>query len=1317
MSMVDETRSTIVGSPEAAPSSSLAKDPWHDITQWSPLHTFPPPPMAELVGLVASVVQLVDTFTKGVKLMKDLHNAPKEQPQLFSEIQSLEPFIVALQGPITPARRGDEAVQRKIAEKQALHRAISWTLWNKEEAKEDLESIERFRTLLNSWLAVDIWDMGQHQSKNHNDQRQDHYRILTSVSEIEQQQKTVNNEQQQDHYRILTSVQDSANEQHERDLAAAREKAIEWISPLNSFQRQADIFSKLQPGTGQWLLADTEFKCWENGTSQILWCRGIAGAGKTILTSLVIQHLEARNDNIGLAWVYLDHKETDLQIPVNVLGSFLKQLALESHSASSAIQELFQYHKGRKTRPTLEQLLRIFPSIIATYSKVYLIIDAFDEYPEDGRHVLERFLTTVEDKVNIMITSRPHIRLDSSFSDLLTVDIRATDNDIGRYVDMQISKSAQLSKNVRAQPILHNEIRTEIINSAEGMFLLAKLQMDSLAEKLSIKAIRGALRNLSKDLNETYDDAMRRIDNQTEDRRELAELVLIWVAHSKRTLSVRELQDALAIEPGTNTFDLDNVLDIDTIISVCAGLVVIDHTTSAVRLMHATTQNYLESIQADRFPAAQTTITSRCLTYMSFKEYTTLPRQSDQMEELMKNFPFLGYGQYCLQHARGSPELVLQGQILDFLENGSKWEQFWSITLPYWDCIEPWNDINWPSSASPLWIAAACDLHVTATHLLDKMALSADQFSNEYNRNSALYAASYYGHISMVVLLIKSGAKVNAQGGKYGTALAAAAFEGHEQLVQLLIDKGANANESVVCLLIKSGANVNLQGGQYGTALQAAIAEGHESVVELLLNKGADPDVQGGGYYGTPLQAAVCNGKDSLIQLLISSGANINATGGVYGTALQVAAYRGNEVLVRLLIEKGANIHCTRGRYRTTLQAAAYHGSYSIVKLLIDMGLDVNTSGGEFGGELQAAASRGNYSIVQLLVERGARVNTIGGTYRTALIAAAYNGSKPVVQLLLENGAVVNFQGEEYSEYTTALMAAAYCGHGTVVELLLERGANMNAQGGRYGTALHAAAYSAHNFVVELLVKRGADVNAHGGPYGSALQAAAYKGHWATIQLLVEKGANVNADGGIYGTALTAAALQGSMAVVELLLEKGANITTAGEYGSAFQAAAENGHRAVVLLLIDRGVDINSQGGRFGSAIQAAAFKGDISIVEDLVKNGANVNIHGGRYGTAIQAAADGGHKSIIEFLIQKGADVNATGGEYGSPLLAAVCRNSFAIVKLLIDNGADVNPPATKFGTVLEAARRFGDPPLVQLLIAHGGIVGVPSNTDGSKA
>ncbi|KAJ7767671.1 hypothetical protein B0H16DRAFT_1308431 [Mycena metata] len=171
--------------------------------------------------------------------------------------------------------------------------------------------------------------------------------------------------------------------------AAERNKIAEWLSPLNSFQRQLDILSTSQPGTGRWLLAHTLFKKWENDCGQTLWGRGIPGAGKTVLISLVIHHLEARNDDIGIAWIYLNHKESDIQTPVNILGSFLKQLTTHgSRPIPATLQTLYQHHRERKTRPTPEEMLEAFPSIITGYSKVYLIIDAFDEYPEHQRHLL-----------------------------------------------------------------------------------------------------------------------------------------------------------------------------------------------------------------------------------------------------------------------------------------------------------------------------------------------------------------------------------------------------------------------------------------------------------------------------------------------------------------------------------------------------------------------------------------------------------------------------------------------------------------------------------------------------------------------------------------------------------------------------------------------------------------------------------------------------------------------------------------------------------------------------------------------------------------
>ncbi|KAJ7659529.1 hypothetical protein B0H17DRAFT_954642, partial [Mycena rosella] len=126
---------------------------------------------------------------------------------------------------------------------------------------------------------------------------------------------------------------------------------------------------------------------------------------------------------------------------------------------------------------------------------------------------------------------------------------------------------------------------------------------------------------MPKDLEHTYDEAMERIDRQSEDDRNIARLILIWISNAKRLLSISELQEALAVEPGDTTFDSDNILDVDIMLSVCAGLVTVDQTDHIVRLVHYTAQQYLDSVQASRFPQAQVDITTTCLAYLSFEMF------------------------------------------------------------------------------------------------------------------------------------------------------------------------------------------------------------------------------------------------------------------------------------------------------------------------------------------------------------------------------------------------------------------------------------------------------------------------------------------------------------------------------------------------------------------------------------------------------------------------------------------------------------------------------------------------------------------------
>jgi hypothetical protein len=98
----------------------------------------------------------------------------------------------------------------------------------------------------------------------------------------------------------------------------------------------------------------------------------------------VVNHLqlEFRNSSIGVACVYLNHKETETQTPSNIISGLCKQL-LVGKPIPSAVAEIYKYHTARSTRPSVDEILGALHSVIAEYSNIYFVIDALDEQPED----------------------------------------------------------------------------------------------------------------------------------------------------------------------------------------------------------------------------------------------------------------------------------------------------------------------------------------------------------------------------------------------------------------------------------------------------------------------------------------------------------------------------------------------------------------------------------------------------------------------------------------------------------------------------------------------------------------------------------------------------------------------------------------------------------------------------------------------------------------------------------------------------------------------------------------------------------------------
>ncbi|KAJ7080066.1 hypothetical protein C8R44DRAFT_527863, partial [Mycena epipterygia] len=137
-------------------------------------------------------------------------------------------------------------------------------------------------------------------------------------------------------------------------IVAKRDRIIEWYSPLNFFPRQADIFNSRQPGTGEWLLEHDLFNEWKLGTNnpsdmwckpKTIWCRGMPGAGKTVLVSIIVDNLRTQPEahNIGVAVIYLNHKESNAHSPSKLFASLWRQLVLGKPTGLD-VRELYQKH-------------------------------------------------------------------------------------------------------------------------------------------------------------------------------------------------------------------------------------------------------------------------------------------------------------------------------------------------------------------------------------------------------------------------------------------------------------------------------------------------------------------------------------------------------------------------------------------------------------------------------------------------------------------------------------------------------------------------------------------------------------------------------------------------------------------------------------------------------------------------------------------------------------------------------------------------------------------------------------------------------------
>jgi ankyrin repeat protein len=500
---------------------------------------------------------------------------------------------------------------------------------------------------------------------------------------------------------------------------------------------------------------------------------------------------------------------------------------------------------------------------------------------------------------------------------------------------------------------------------------LAHLHLYSLIGKNSVKAMNTALKNLatgSNAYNLAYTDAISRIESQNQDQVRLAKMVLSWITLARKPLRKQELQYALGVEHGEASLDVENLPDIEYLVSICAGLVTIDEQSSIIRLVHYTMQDYLKRTLKDWYPEAETEIARICITYLSFSAFRNGACNDKPMLLLrLRNHPLYYYSACCWgRHAKAASEIF--DTTATFLSSEKK-VQAAAQALCIGEAFT-WNswsgkDENYLFNVTGLHLAAYFDLEDQASVLI-KIKPGMVNAKDSFGR-SPLSWASAHGCEKVVRSLVEGGADIESKDNSQRTPLWWAMFtEGPENLcvTRYLLSSGASTetrdkegraalswesergHTATIRLLLNNGANINARDNLGRTPIFWAVYCRCEPAIELLLDKGADIDAE--DYAGTtPLSWAVRDFKhatDTILQLIIER-ANINARDKDGRTPLSWAVYSTrNQTAIRLLLERGAEIESRDMFGRTPLSwAVTLVGNESTIEILLGNGADINT--------------------------------------------------------------------------------------------------------------------------------------------------------------------------------------------------------------------------------------------------------------------------------------------------------------------------------------------------------------------------------------
>ncbi|THX74208.1 hypothetical protein D6D05_07076 [Aureobasidium pullulans] len=272
--------------------------------------------------------------------------------------------------------------------------------------------------------------------------------------------------------------------------------------------------------TGQWLTRTDQFVQWSVGdNSGVFWCTGKLGSGKTVMTGYIVQEMSAKSSpgTEKLAYFFCQHdNEASLQA-TTILKSIIKQCLDQDEKLYDA--NAFAIDALLESPNDLDGLEAFLSKLVSGLSRIVIIFDGIDECSN------KEMKTTLKSLRELVLQKTSGLKLylagDERITDLIASSLNPTHGintgcleariDLQALVRQLVATKRQDEDLVIGDDHLHQEIVDVLCTASQGMLLWIMFQLEELCSRKTDESIRTALKNLPKDLFETYNRLLTRI--------------------------------------------------------------------------------------------------------------------------------------------------------------------------------------------------------------------------------------------------------------------------------------------------------------------------------------------------------------------------------------------------------------------------------------------------------------------------------------------------------------------------------------------------------------------------------------------------------------------------------------------------------------------------------------------------------------------------------------------------------------------------------------------------------------------------------------